>query len=604
MYLKHMAIKNIGPISELNIELPFNDDGNPKPIIFVGENGAGKTIMLSQIIDSFYEIGGAAFNDIKVSQGMGHKYYKVSGAVNIQIGKDKGFSALQFLDSTNKIEYLDKVGEIADEPKTYISNFTLTSMTKENEKKVTSLNDENKKDLESNWLNGVYFYQPAYRYEEPFWKVDEFRHDERFMDSTRYRGELRKEIEIISSNNENKQFVLDLILDYILSQNSIQSLIGSNAEESLKDPNILLQVQTKVFDITLWTNINEILRKVKDNEHIEFQIGQRGKNRVSILDKETNTLLPISNLSLGESVLLNLFINIVRHACQYNSKSLNEIVGIVAIDEIDIHLHTNLQSKVLPQLIKLFPKVQFIITSHSPLFLLGMEREFGVDGVEIRNMPNGELITTERFVEFENAYKVLKETERYENEIKEQIKNSTKPLVFVEGDYDIKYIKKAAELFDKKDLIEKVKFIDADGYQNLNKIWKHNTNLLQAIPQEMLLLYDCDTKVENKTNDRVFKRIIPYMKENYFDRGIENLFSESTIEKVMKVEKTYIDVTDEIKKTVRGKEIVESKRYDINPDEKGNLCTWLCTNGDKDDFKNFDKVFKIFEEFLKEENSE
>ena len=308
--------------------------------------------------------------------------------------------------------------------------------------------------------------------------------------------------------------------------------------------------------------------------------------------------MSLDNLSLGESVLLNLFINIIRHSCQYQSKSLNDIVGIVAIDEIDIHLHTNLQSKVLPKLIKKFPKVQFIITSHSPLFLLGMEREFGIDGVEIRNMPNGELITTERFVEFENAYNVLKKTVTYENEIQEQIKNSHKPLVFVEGDYDKKYIKKAAELLEKSDIIDKIEFIDADGYKNLNKIWGNKTIFLKTISEKILLLYDCDTNIEENSKDKIFKRIIPYMKENYFDRGIENLFPESTIQKVIEKEKTYIDITDETKRIVRGKEVTEPKKYVINSNEKGNLCTWLCTNGNQNDFKNFDKVFEIFEEFL------
>jgi hypothetical protein len=39
MYLKNLVMKNIGPIEELSIELPFDANGNPKPIIFVGENG-------------------------------------------------------------------------------------------------------------------------------------------------------------------------------------------------------------------------------------------------------------------------------------------------------------------------------------------------------------------------------------------------------------------------------------------------------------------------------------------------------------------------------------------------------------------------------------
>jgi signal recognition particle GTPase len=43
MYLKNIAIKNIGPIEDFVCELPFKENGEPKPVIFVGENGSGRT---------------------------------------------------------------------------------------------------------------------------------------------------------------------------------------------------------------------------------------------------------------------------------------------------------------------------------------------------------------------------------------------------------------------------------------------------------------------------------------------------------------------------------------------------------------------------------
>ena len=102
-------------------------------------------------------------------------------------------------------------------------------------------------------------------------------------------------------------------------------------------------------------------------------------------------------------------------------------------------------------------------------------------------------------------YDILKNTEKFDNDMNRQVKEAQKPIVFVEGDYDIRYIKKASKLFNKGELINKVTFIDADGYQNLKHIWKHNTNLFKAIPQNMLLLYDCDTKVENKQKENAEK---------------------------------------------------------------------------------------------------
>jgi predicted ATP-binding protein involved in virulence len=66
------------------------------------------------------------------------------------------------------------------------------------------------------------------------------------------------------------------------------------------------------------------------------------------------------HLSAGQALLFNLFATIIRYAERVDLKKsihLSEIKGIVLIDEIDAHLHTDLQYEVLPKLVKLFPKV-------------------------------------------------------------------------------------------------------------------------------------------------------------------------------------------------------------------------------------------------------
>ena len=46
-----------------------------------------------------------------------------------------------------------------------------------------------------------------------------------------------------------------------------------------------------------------------------------------------------------------------------------ETEGVVLIDEIEMHLHPAWQWKVLKVLQETFPKVQFIISTHSPIVL-------------------------------------------------------------------------------------------------------------------------------------------------------------------------------------------------------------------------------------------
>jgi hypothetical protein len=46
-----------------------------------------------------------------------------------------------------------------------------------------------------------------------------------------------------------------------------------------------------------------------------------------------------------------------------------DLEGVVLIDEVETHLHVELQKKILPFLCDFFPKIQFIISTHSPFVL-------------------------------------------------------------------------------------------------------------------------------------------------------------------------------------------------------------------------------------------
>ncbi len=53
--------------------------------------------------------------------------------------------------------------------------------------------------------------------------------------------------------------------------------------------------------------------------------------------------------------------------------------GIVLIDEIETHLHLELQKVILPLLVKVFPQVQFIVTTHSPFVLSSLQTAVAFD---------------------------------------------------------------------------------------------------------------------------------------------------------------------------------------------------------------------------------
>lgn len=45
MYINRIVDCNVGPISKIDIYPSFDAEGNPRPLIVVGENGSGKSTL-------------------------------------------------------------------------------------------------------------------------------------------------------------------------------------------------------------------------------------------------------------------------------------------------------------------------------------------------------------------------------------------------------------------------------------------------------------------------------------------------------------------------------------------------------------------------------
>ena len=169
----------------------------------------------------------------------------------------------------------------------------------------------------------------------------------------------------------------------------------------------------------------------------------------------------------------------------------------------------------------------------------------------------------------------------------------------MEGDYDIRYINKAAELLGKEDVLSAVQLKDGSGYGNLDKIWKsYDTSMAEVLPQKVLLLYDCDTQKAAADRGMVLKRVIPSVDTNPIAIGIENLFPGQLIDKLVANHEQFIDTIAPLQKRVRGKLINIPAQMMVNKDEKGNMCNWLCANGTLEDFENFSHIFDLIEQVL------
>jgi predicted ATP-binding protein involved in virulence len=99
------------------------------------------------------------------------------------------------------------------------------------------------------------------------------------------------------------------------------------------------------------------------------------------------------NLSDGQRVMLSLIGDLVRRATYLNpdfgDKVLELSNGVVLIDELDLHLHPKWQRRIIHDLKRTFPAIQFITTTHSPQ-LIGE-----VLPSEIRILADGKAYTTD-----------------------------------------------------------------------------------------------------------------------------------------------------------------------------------------------------------------
>lgn len=144
---------------------------------------------------------------------------------------------------------------------------------------------------------------------------------------------------------------------------------------------VLSQGTNKKFSLHVSWLREAVSKMLSDQEvaYLDLQVVyQEDGDYLSIEKREgSQTLekLAIAQLSSGEQTLLEMAADLAISLIEANpsqSESFNPLkegFGIALIDEVGIHLHPGWQREVLPKLQEIFPNVQFVVTTHSPLVL-------------------------------------------------------------------------------------------------------------------------------------------------------------------------------------------------------------------------------------------
>jgi hypothetical protein len=97
--------------------------------------------------------------------------------------------------------------------------------------------------------------------------------------------------------------------------------------------------------------------------------GRNGKVKLSLW----RTDLGLDQLSDGYQSVLGLVCDLMAGLRSSSKGALEVGEGVVAIDELGAHLHPRWRMRVVERLRKAFPRVQFLVSTHDPLCLRGLE---------------------------------------------------------------------------------------------------------------------------------------------------------------------------------------------------------------------------------------
>ena len=289
-----------------NINIPIENDTYPH-LILTGKNGSGKTSVLEAVANHLQNIANDPYKNF-LSYEQNIKYYEDK----LNNGDNGVENELPL--AYNKKQYAFYFGEVK------VDFYNIDDFISKYQKGefIIAFYQANRKVIISEPLNPT---KPTIK---EVWSTKEM------------------------ATREFLNFLSDLKIQEALARNEKLDHEADLINTWFVDFEILLK---KVFqDDTL-----QLLFNYKD---YSFQIFTQGKT------------FKFTEMSDGFAAVLEIIIDLILKMQRKDTLTrAYQQEGIVLIDEVETHLHLELQRLVLPLLTQLFPNIQFIVTTHSPFVL-------------------------------------------------------------------------------------------------------------------------------------------------------------------------------------------------------------------------------------------
>ncbi len=483
MKLKKINIKNYGSILNFDYKFRYDDEGNPIPLVLIGQNGSGKSLVVANIVDALVEIKRNLYNSIPEVKDK--KYFKVGKKT--YINKNNYFSLVNIdfsYGEDKELKYFDLMSYDVEKLKTeHPDIIKLVANRSEFEENGFSRNIKNLL-KEKEFIQDCYVYFPVDRYYIPNWFNEENYQRLNYDDDNRLVGKSSQNLIKTNVLLNIKRWLYDIFL-------SRKYQLINTTEGIFSVP----------FNDAFSGSILSLLRTIKEDASINIPQYSYKSSELPISGNRLN-IKDLNNVSSGEAMLISIFLSLIKeYDFNHNNFELKDIQGICIIDEIDLNLHIKQQKEILPKLIKMFPKVQFVITTHSPFFVKGMKETF-CDDCDFLCMPEGHVLNdVVEFSEIEktiemfnvNGDQYVEYTKGLKWQLKEISERKDKITVLTEGKTDADFIKKAYEKLGISMPNIEIRGLDekTDG-QTGDKTLKKILSVQKSLNNKLIAIFDRD----------------------------------------------------------------------------------------------------------------
>ena len=314
IFVSSIKINNVRHLSNIQIDLSEKDR---KHLIITGKNGSGKTSLLNAIAIFLNSISSS--ND------------PMEAARNLRVDEKN----LENLTNNNQEVHRRKTLERILAYRQRIERATAGVILELN----CDLEDVKSQFTQGNFVVAYYQADRVFSAKEP-------KHVEKVS--------LRSDYLINEKPRED-------FIKYLLDLKMTEALAISNKK------------MDKAEKIKRWfEQFEDLLKKIFEDESVQLEFDEDTFKFQILMDGRKP--FDFNTLSSGYAAVLDIVVDlIIRMEKQMNKVFDFSIPGIVLIDEIETHLHLELQKKILELLITIFPNIQFIVSTHSPFILNSLE---------------------------------------------------------------------------------------------------------------------------------------------------------------------------------------------------------------------------------------